>query len=199
MYSLQLIMATIALPPPPPPGLNYIAAIKPSLTFILVVTPLGSLTVPVIALLIFFSTPLSRRQPVFILNIFACLLGLTEAFLNATLEYKSIVFPLKPVPQAMFTSTIVFAVLSPVIVDSILLTRVLAFYPRRTSTNLQRFGVLALPLLIKSGRFISVVLYLHQYSVETRDLGSVLLVGAKSWPKNPYITSEWILQIVDNA
>ncbi|KAH8108861.1 hypothetical protein DFH11DRAFT_1630846 [Phellopilus nigrolimitatus] len=191
--------AAASLPPPPPPGLNYTAAIKPSLTFILVMTPLGSMIVPIIILLFFFSSPVSRSLPIFYLNIFACLIGLLEAFLNGALEVKQILYPTETIPQALFLATIASVVLSPVIIDSILLIRVLAFYPARTSPLRDRIKVLVFPVLVKCGRFIVVVLYLHSFTVESKNVGSVLLVGTVSWFRNPYILTEWVLQMVDNS
>ncbi|KAF8878273.1 hypothetical protein CPB84DRAFT_1878822 [Gymnopilus junonius] len=99
-------------PPPPPEGLNYIAAIRPSLNFILVVTPLGSVLVPLILTLLFFSTPDSRRHPVFILNILACCSGICEAATNAALEVKQIIYPLEPVSTSLLTTVIAFATIS---------------------------------------------------------------------------------------
>ena len=69
---------------PPTPGLNYIAAIRPSLNLILVLIPLGSMLVPLILTLFFFSP--SRRHPVFILNILVCCIGICEA--RSTLRSK---------------------------------------------------------------------------------------------------------------
>ena len=192
-------MPILELPPNPPPGLNYIAAIKPSLNFILIVAPLGSLLVPTVAVLLFFSTPTSRKRPIFILNLCACLLGLADAFLITALMYKQIILPQEPISQVLYRATVALALLTPVVVDSILLIRVLAFYPHISSTKFRRFGVLALPVLIKSGRLICVALFLHQDALDSRIFGSFLLASAEAWPKNPYIIAEWTLQIVDNA
>jgi hypothetical protein len=191
-------MSDTSIPPPPPAGMNYIAAIKPSLTFIMVVTPLGSILVPIIVMLFVFSTAKSRSQWVFQLNVLACCLGIAEAILNAVLEINLILEPLTPQPQSIFTSVITLSVLSPMLVDSILLTRILAFYPSRTSSALSRLKVIAFPLLIKSGRFIAVVLYLSDYTL-TQNLGNVLLVVQAGWYKNPYMLAEWTLQVVDNG
>ncbi|THU91846.1 hypothetical protein K435DRAFT_800927 [Dendrothele bispora CBS 962.96] len=84
------------LPPPPPPGLNYTEAIRPSLNFILILTPLGATLVPLIFTLLYFSTPQTRRHPVFILNILACCCGICEAAICAALQTKQILYPLEP-------------------------------------------------------------------------------------------------------
>ncbi|KAH8114087.1 hypothetical protein DFH11DRAFT_249005 [Phellopilus nigrolimitatus] len=187
------------LPLPPPPGLNYIAAIQPSLTYILVMTPLGSMIVPIVILLVFFSTSASRSQPVFYLNVFACLIGVVECILNAALEVKEILHPTEEISQSFFLATIGSVALSPVIVDSILLTRVLAFYPARGYTPMKRIQVLIFPVFVKCGRLVAVILYLHKFTVESKNLGSVLLVGEVIWFRNPYSLTEWTLQMVDNT
>jgi hypothetical protein len=191
-------MSTPAFPPPPPPGLNYIAAVETSLNFILVLTPLGAVLFPVILILFFFSTPESRRHPVFILNILACCCGICEAAINAALETKQILYPLEPVSKGLLTSVIAFSIISPVFIDSILLFRLLAFFPRRLASNKQIAAVLALPILVKCGRFTAVVLYLNSFTHSSGNLPSVLLAAQSTWPRNPYIMTEWSLQMVDN-
>lgn len=192
-------MSTAQFPPPPPPGLNYIEAIRPSLNFILVLTPLGSVLVPLILTLFFFSTPQSRRHPVFILNILACLSGIIEAALNAALETKQILYPLEPISKELLTSVIAFSIVSPVFIDSILLFRILAFYPFSITPTWQLVAIFALPALVKCGRFTAVVMYLHSFTHSSGNLPNVLLAAQSTWPKNPYILAEWSLQMIDNT
>ena len=190
---------TISFPPPPPEGLNYIAAIRPSLNFILVLTPLGSVLVPLIITLYFFSTPNSRRHPVFILNILACCSGICEAAINAALEVKQIIYPLQPVSPSLLTAVIAFATVSPLFIDSILLFRILAFYPPYRTPKRILIGIFAFPLLVKCGRFTAVVMYLHSFTHSSGRLPSILLAAESTWPKNPYIITEWTLQMLDNT
>lgn len=186
-------------PPPPPEGLNYIAAIRPSLNFILVLTPLGAILVPLIITLFFFSSPKSRRHPVFVLNILACCSGICEAALNAALETKQILYPLEPISKELLTAVIAFAIVSPLFIDSILLFRILAFYPLVTTPIWQLLAIFSLPMLVKCGRFIAVVMYLHQFTHSSGNLPNVLLAAQSTWPKNPYILAEWSLQMIDNT
>ncbi len=164
-------------PPPPPAGLNYTAAIRPSLNFILVLTPLGAVLVPLILILLFSSTPQSRRHPVFIFNILACCSGICEAAINAALGTKQILYPLEPASKSLLTSVIAFAIVSPVFIDSILLFRILAFYPLGSTPTSQLLAIFSLPALVKSGRFIAVVLYLNQFTHTGGKLSNVLLAA----------------------
>ncbi|THU91849.1 hypothetical protein K435DRAFT_758739, partial [Dendrothele bispora CBS 962.96] len=186
------------LPPPPPPGLNYIEAIRPSLNFILVLTPLGAALVPLIFTLFYFSTPQTRRHPVFILNILACCCGICEAAINAALETKQILYPLEPVSKELLTAVIAFTIVSPLFIDSVLLFRVLAFYPVSSTPRHVLFSILALPVLVKCGRFVAVVMYLHSFTNSSGKLPSVLLASQSTWPRNPYTMTEWTLQMIDN-
>lgn len=74
--------------PPPPLGLNYIAAIQPSLIFLMIGTAWGGILLPLLVALFFFSTKDSRRRPIFILNVLSIALGLFMTFFNAALEVR---------------------------------------------------------------------------------------------------------------
>ena len=198
LHSYILLNMSAIVPPPPPPGLNYIAAIRPSLNFILVLTPLGAVLVPVILILFFFSTPETRRHPVFIFNILACCSGICEAAINAALETKQIIYPNQPVSPSLLTAVIAFATISPVFIDSILLFRLLAFFPLRITPKRTLLAILLLPILIKCGRFIAIVLYLNSFTHTSGRLPSVLLAAQSTWPHNRYIMTEWSLQMADN-
>jgi hypothetical protein len=190
---------SVSLPPPPPPGLNYIEAIRPSLNFILVLTPLGAVLIPLIIVLFVFSPPHSRRHPVFILNVLACCSGIAEAVVNATLETNQILYPLRPISKGLLTAVIALATISPLFIDSILLFRILAFYPIGVAPKTTVAAILAFPLLLKCGRLTAVVMALNVFANGSGKLGNVLLAAQSTWPRNPYIMSEWIMQMVDNA
>lgn len=191
--------ASSFFPPPPPPGLNYIDAIRPSLNFILVLTPLGAVLVPLIITLFVFSPPRSRRHPVFILNVLACCSGIAEAAINAALETKQILYPLEPVSKTLLTSVIAFAIVSPLFIDSILLFRILAFYPIEITPITTLIAIFAFPILVKCGRFAVVVMYLNSFTKGSGNLPNVLLAAASTWPRNPYIMAEWTMQMADNT
>ncbi|KIK55978.1 hypothetical protein GYMLUDRAFT_62263 [Collybiopsis luxurians FD-317 M1] len=161
-------------------------------------TPLRASLVPLVFTLFYFSTPHTRRHPVFILNILACCSGICEAALNATLETKQILYPLEPVSEGLLTAVIAFAIVSPVVIDSILLFRVIAFYPIKTTPRRLLISILALPVIVKSGRFVTIVLYLNDFCRTSGRLPSVLLAAESTWFKNSYFMAEWSLQMVDN-
>lgn len=119
--------------------------------------------------------------------------------MNGALEVRQILSPDATVSNAFYLAIITTVILSPMLIDSILLTRVLAFYPKRTSSPATRFKVLLFPILVKCGRFIAVVMYLHNFQAQTKSGGSILLVGSETWFENRFLIAEWTLQIVDNT
>lgn len=184
---------------PPPPGLNYTEVIRPSLNFILVVTPLGAILIPLIIVLFVFSPPQARRHPVFILNILACCTGIAEAIINAVLETNQILFPLEPISKCLLTSIVTLAIVSPLFVDSILLFRILAFYPYEMTPTTTLVAIFGFPLLVKCGRFTAIVMYLISFTKGSAKAPDLFMAASMGWPKNPYIIAEWTMQMVDNA
>ena len=77
--------------PPPPPGLNYVAAIEPSLSMLLLDTVLSSILIPILIILFYFSTPTTRWKPIFVMNIMAIALALALAAINMRIQV-SVVF-----------------------------------------------------------------------------------------------------------
>ncbi|KAF9448442.1 hypothetical protein P691DRAFT_800828 [Macrolepiota fuliginosa MF-IS2] len=189
----------VQLPPPPPPGLNYISSIQLSLNSILAITPLGVILVPMIIILFVFTPSKLRRTPIFILNIFACCSGILEATLNAILEVRQMIYPLEPVSHGLLTSVVVFSVGSPVFVDSILLLRILAFYPISITPKRTLAAIFAFPLIVKCARLAVVVVYVVLFVRKTRNAPSVFTAAESIWERNPLILSEWTLQMLDNA
>lgn len=72
--------------PLPPPGTNYLATLKLSIPWLLTGTVLSSLLIPILIALLVFSTPQTRRHPIFMFNMLGVLLGLAEGALNIYLE-----------------------------------------------------------------------------------------------------------------
>ncbi|KAG6856472.1 hypothetical protein H0H87_004051 [Tephrocybe sp. NHM501043] len=182
---------------PPPPGTNYLSVIENSLTFALLGAFFGGLLVPLLIFLFLFSKPVARRHPVFLLNVAAVILGLTLAALNVGQMWGALVTPTKPVPESLTLANIALNVFSPMIIDSVLLFRLLAFYPRMTTPTRRIVMVLIFPVIIKCGRFICVTMFLHKLG-QTDGQGSVIILATKIWFRNPYLVAEWALQIADN-
>lgn len=192
-------LAVLEFPPPPGSGLS-VENTRSLLSFILVLTPLGAILIPLIIILFVFSPPHSRRHPVFILNILVCCLGIAEAVIGVVLDSNQILHPYQPVSKCLLIIVATIAVASPLLIDSILIFRILAFYPLDMTPTRTLVTILAFPLLVKCGRFAAIVMFLNSFTGRSTEGSQDLLRAILSnWPKNPYLTAEWTMQMVDNA
>ena len=75
-----------------PPGVAaeildaYATAVRPAIGVVLTTTALGSILIPLLITLFYFSSPMSRRQPTFILNVLSILFGIAIAIWNAIIQ-----------------------------------------------------------------------------------------------------------------
>jgi hypothetical protein len=64
----------------------YAAGIRPSVSIILTDTVFGSILIPLLTMLFYFSTSTSRCQPIFILNVLSIICGIVVAIWSTTLQ-----------------------------------------------------------------------------------------------------------------
>jgi hypothetical protein len=57
----------------------YATAIRPPISLLLTSTIFGSMLIPLLIILFYFSTPSSRRRPIFILNVLSAMVGIGMA------------------------------------------------------------------------------------------------------------------------
>jgi hypothetical protein len=76
------INPTMAIIPPPPPGMNYIAAMQPSVNLLIITVAFLGMFMPLLIALFLFSSGELRRKPIFILNVLAVLFGIALASLS---------------------------------------------------------------------------------------------------------------------
>ena len=208
------------LPPPPPPGMNYIAAIQPSIVFLMIGTIWTGILLPLIVALFFFSSKDTRRRPIFILNVLSLLLGFVLGIFNACSEVSHlmrhsfceladkdmdqihrILSPLQPWSSA---HSLVFSILTgyiPWLVETILVVRLLAVYPySRTPKRLWFFIFIPL-LLLKIARFVNMTIFAVKYFalLQSPTSGDPLATGQSSWGSYPGAKIEWFIQVVDNS
>jgi hypothetical protein len=112
------------------------------LAVILIVAPLGAILLLIISTLLFFTPPKSRKRPVFILNILACLLGICQAIYFAYLNSYVILHPNEPISHTIALAAIAILLGPPICTDSISLVRLLTFYPIRLTAPSTLFAIL---------------------------------------------------------
>jgi len=186
-------------PPPPPPGTAYLAAVKPQLAFLMLAVGLGSPQVPIAIMLFFFSTPQSRRHPMFFLNVLVCALTIANSILETVIDTTNILEPTRILPTHTYLAQISMALLVPWVSDAVLVVRLLAFFPRATTANSTYVRVFAFPVIVKTVRLSVLIAYFVSTKLKVEGLVSILRVGEVTWFRNPYITTEWILQALDNT
>ncbi|KAI5986096.1 hypothetical protein F5J12DRAFT_898830 [Pisolithus orientalis] len=112
------------------------------------------------------------------------LMGLT------TLKY--ILEPFSQVSASVFIATVVFFYFSPLLYDSILLTRLFALYPLGSTPPATLVKIFALPFCIKPLPFLT----MFGLGITTNALTQNNESSARFC--NPYMIAEWTMQIVDN-
>lgn len=71
----------------PPPGTNYIAVIQPTLNGIFIAHSFTVILLPLVIALFYFSSPRSRRTPIFILNLITIILAI---IVGVILDYRGV-------------------------------------------------------------------------------------------------------------
>jgi len=195
---------------------NFVEGIRDPFTFVLVITSLCACLITLLIVLFVFSTRELRKRLIFRLNVIAICFALTLGVLNFIVSGSTILRPFDPVPQSLYITTIAAALLPPVFYDSILLTRLLALYPVDRTPLPVLIRILAFPICVKCGRLVVLVrlypilhlfstdtarwqsLYIWQYVSESRDLATFSAHAQATWYRNPFVTTEWTLQMFDN-
>ncbi|TFY77140.1 hypothetical protein EWM64_g6873 [Hericium alpestre] len=195
--STPLTNASMALPPLPD-GLNSIAAIRPSLTLLMIGTVCTSILLPVGVALLLFSTPALRRKPIFIMNVISVCLGITEGLLSGYDEINAILAPNRRIDPSTFTAFTCLSFFGPLFVESILLLRLWAVFPPQQISRVLKIIVYVPPVMLKLARLANGILYIVKWQSDVKSLGNPVQAGQMLWGTQPSVKIEWMLQTVDN-
>ncbi|KAG1752574.1 uncharacterized protein EDB91DRAFT_1293316 [Suillus paluster] len=174
---------------PPPPGLNYIAAIQPAVIDIMIGHTFTVILVPLLIAMFYFSNEHSRRQPIFILNVFTVSLAFSVGVMGDSRAINNMLSPTHPYPVSYDITIGVLGTVQTLIVDTILLFRICSVYPPRYLTRQRFVALVSLPILLKVARVINLFLFI------------AALIRAAKGPdagSNFGSTIEWFAQLVDN-
>lgn len=179
----------------PPPGLNYVELIRRLIFPMLIAIPFASMLFPIIVILVWFSTPQSRTQPVFWLNLISCVVGIAEAILLVVLTLGQILFTGTHDTQ-LYLAIIAMGTFSPIFTDTILLLRVLAFFPTQTHHWSVRLKILVFPLLISAAR----VAVATGTVVRSAQATQALTPSSEGelWYRSPWYASGHFLRVISN-
>jgi hypothetical protein len=169
------------------------------LAIILIVAPLGAVLVPIIGVLIFFTPCESRRRPVFVLNILACLLGVCQSIFFTSLNSSVILHPDKPLSHTTHLAAVAILLTPPILINSILLFRLLAFYPIQLTPRLTLVAVLAPTCICKAARLACLIAFLVTYPLSRSHTPAYATLPGLVWGRGPWIVALVALQALDNS
>ncbi|GJE96288.1 hypothetical protein PsYK624_124820 [Phanerochaete sordida] len=198
-FAVRAAQAPAGVPPPPPLGLNYIAVIRIAVRDLLIAHSFSILLVSLLIALLYFSTRTSRRQPIFLLNVFTILLALS---VGALIDYQTIhtmIAPLDPTPLSFNIAIGVLGAIQSIIVDTILLLRLVSVYPPSFVGKRKFILILAIPVLLKIARVINLCLFIKALADATKDPATANVLIARIWESAPYLKIEWFAQLFDNS
>ncbi|GJE96434.1 hypothetical protein PsYK624_126310 [Phanerochaete sordida] len=183
--------------PPPPPGLNYIAAIRPVLTIIIIATIFVGVFITLLATLFLLSTRDLRRQPIFVLNVLILFLGVALCSLTSWLDINAILRPLDANNAQLPASALVS--IAPIVVESVLFVRIFAVYPWSKISTRMKLLAYGFPVALRTARAINIVFGLIEAAgIYRNNQGLGISVAQRAWHTN-LTKVECFLQLVDNT
>ncbi|KAI6141873.1 hypothetical protein BKA82DRAFT_727032 [Pisolithus tinctorius] len=176
----------------------FVGAIRPALYYIIVTTAFSACLFTFFVVLIALSTKESRRRLAFRLNALAIRHVITMGVLIGWAAVEPILSPFSQVPAGVLISLVIFLFYSPLLYDSILLTRLFALYPLGSTPAATLVKIFAFPFCIKCARVAVITIAIYSYTRSGMTSEAVLQDETTDWFRDPYMTSEWTMQIADN-
>ncbi|KAJ7593630.1 hypothetical protein C8J56DRAFT_819774 [Mycena floridula] len=180
--------------PLPPPGTYWLAEIGPAINFLMISSTMGSVMVVMLLALIIFSSRGLRATPIFLLNVTIVLLAIADAVMVVYNQVHSLKSPDIPLHPAIVLIVGCIDGFTPILADSVLLLRIFAIFPYRTTSRSTFLAVVGIPVIIKVVRFINSLIYIAVNS-QNGPKGAAVLVLSHL----PSVKIEWFLQMFDNA
>ncbi|PFH47468.1 hypothetical protein AMATHDRAFT_6724 [Amanita thiersii Skay4041] len=186
--------------PPPPPGFAYTFIVQPALGILLTFIVGTAMLFPLLVTLFFFSTQQLRRKPIFIMNVLSMSLGIATGVTCAVHLYWTIAEPTRPSSINLASALGSLITITPIIVETILVLRLLAVYPY-DHTPRWLFTLIFVPLaLIKTARIVNVGIFIHRFDKIMKSSANSLIGSEIAWSAvSKNAKTEWLLQVVDNT
>lgn len=176
----------------------FVDAIHPSFDYLLSCTAFSACLFTLLVVLFAFSTKESRRRVVFRLNVFAICLTLILGILTGLSNGKAITDPFDQVSKNVYIATAAFAVIPPLLYDSILLSRLFALYPVSSTPPATLLKIFAFPFCVKCARIVVISVGLSNYVKSGLNTSSLVQDQLATWFRNPMPIAEWSMQVADN-
>ncbi|KAF7427832.1 hypothetical protein PC9H_007048 [Pleurotus ostreatus] len=183
-----------------PPFLSqYIEGIHPCLNFIVIGAAWSASLVPLLIMLLYFSTPALRRRPIFLMNLFSVSVGIAFNVGLAAYNINVILHPETASDTSRSIAVLACAITLPVFIDIILAFRLYVVLPRH-STSKTMLCIVFIPLaLFKIARLINIGIFLKKLSVLLRSNDPAASLGSGFEHFNPNHKIEWSLLVLDNC
>ncbi|KAF7303032.1 hypothetical protein MKEN_01266500 [Mycena kentingensis (nom. inval.)] len=187
-----------------PPGWTSIAYLRPSVYYIILGTIWAACLVPLLCVLVIFSTPTSRRQPIFAMNVFVVLIGIIIGIVN--LKFKRYTGEMLAPPAKGFDPKIVLAYIGliifiPPFVDCILAYRLYVIYPPRSTPRTLTCIIFIPVLLFKVARLTNLVLFIIAFTHALLNPNPITAFQEFQviWNREAWTKIEWFLGMFDNC
>lgn len=100
---------------------------------------------------------------------------------NRILQIHNILSPLAPLAPSNFVAYVFLSILSPFLVEGVLLLRLAAVYPTSINSTKTLFKIYTFPVLIKTTRLVTIALFMSKWISLTRSVGSPVIAGEVLW------------------
>lgn len=180
-------------------SLNTNTSVHHFLAVILTVAPLGAILLLLISVLFAFTPPESRRRPVFVLNILACLLGVIQSIYFSWLNSLAILHPENPISHTIALAAIAILLGPPIAIDSISYVRLLYFYPVGFTSPSTLFAILTPIFLWKAARLACLTAFLVTYPTTLFNGPRYATLPGLVWGHKPWLVALLALQVADNS
>ncbi|EKM48131.1 uncharacterized protein PHACADRAFT_155296 [Phanerochaete carnosa HHB-10118-sp] len=179
----------------------FAEAIRPAINYALLFTIFASMLIPILITLLWFSTPTTRRQPIFILNVASILVGIGIAMFDShTLKLFGVSNPTIQMSGSTSTAFIVILLLSPWVAELVLVFRLAIVFPPRRTPLSKLAAVSAFPVVVKCARLGCLASFWKVFVRETTQYSGALTETENiGWQQFPYIRATCLLQLFDDA
>ncbi|KAI1787112.1 hypothetical protein LXA43DRAFT_738417 [Ganoderma leucocontextum] len=172
-----------------------IPELRDGLNLLVVGTVFASFLIPTSVVLFSFTPVRIWRSPLFILNVLAIILGLTEQILYIYVIINTSAFG--GVPTFLVMMIVAMDFLLPVSVQAILLVRLTCVYAPTRNSRMQNIAIYVPVVAFKIARLVNAVYAIRDLAGRMPDSFDVIAAAQLVW-STKYVKVEWFLQLFDD-
>ncbi|GJE92706.1 hypothetical protein PsYK624_088620 [Phanerochaete sordida] len=178
----------------------FAEAIRPPIIFLLLTVIFASMLIPILITLLWLSTPATRRQPIFILNVISILIGIGIGIWSSYNDLFAILNPTVPINNTANAVVGVVLPLAPWIAELVLAYRLVVVFPPARTPRWKLAAIFAFPVAVKLARLGCNIAFWRVWFREVEHSPSPLMAVEDIGLRNfLYSRAELFLQIFDNG